>query len=122
MNQDKTTDDVSRPVAGPVQRRVRRLPPKVMGEFPGMTPLEKLEADFRRLARVQRTYAKNRLDREGQSHMWSAYNAADLAYIVAAEKVRALRGVLTPNVELSGARAEAGQAGGCRKASAQTQG
>jgi hypothetical protein len=88
--------------AGPLERRVRRLPPKVMGEFPDMTPIEKLEADFRRLARVARTYANERFTREGQSHMWSHYSAQDTAYIVAAEKVRRMRGLLTPNAAITG--------------------
>ena len=81
-------------VAGPLDVPVRRIPPKIMGEFTGMTPIEKLEADFRRLARVARECAKERLQREGQSHMWIYYRAEDTAYIVAAEKVRKLRGLM----------------------------
>jgi len=98
---EQTTPEHPTADAGPVERGIEQLPPKVMGEFPGMTPLEKLEADFRRLARVARQYAGERLAREGQSCMWHSYNAKDVAYIVAAEKVRALRGMKTPNARLT---------------------
>ena len=76
-------------VEGPVQRQVRRLPEKVMGTFPGMTAIERLEADFRRLA------AKARKCCEAHQHpsaMYHHYSAMDRAYTVAAEKARAARG------------------------------
>ncbi len=76
-------------VAGQVERQVRRLPPKVMGYFPGMTPVEKLEADFRRLAtnnrRIHGEYGHEKAD------------GMALAYTAAAEAVRRLRRNLTPN-------------------------
>ena len=70
------------------------LPGKVMGEFPGMTPIEKLEADFRRLARD----AQKRADlEEYRDHpdmpttRWMRNHAIALTYLLAAGKVRRVR-------------------------------
>ena len=70
------------------------LPGKIMGEFPGMTPIEKLEADFRRLARVARKEAEFQeylYGRNEEPSGWSRLNAIAVTYIVAAEKVRRVR-------------------------------
>jgi hypothetical protein len=84
MLKNTTTADA---VDTPLGRRVRRLPAKVMGYFEGMTPVEKLEADFRRLA------AKNRAIHAQYGH--GKAEGMALAYIAAAEAVRRLRRDLT---------------------------
>lgn len=73
-----------------------KLPEKVMGTYPGMGLLERLEADFRRLARRQRKLADGR---DPSELMWCYHNAMDTAYIKAAEKVRAARGKVEPAQE-----------------------
>ena len=93
MNTEAT--NAAEPVGSPVERHVRRLPPKVMGYFPGMTPVERLEADLRRLA------ANNRRIHAEYGHEKAAGMA--MAYIAAAESVRRLRRDLTPNAEVTGA-------------------
>jgi hypothetical protein len=75
-------------------RAERRLPPKVMGEYPGMGPVEKLEADFRRLAADCRAIHAR--------HGHEKTDGMALAYIAAAEKVRRLRCVLMDNTQIIG--------------------
>lgn len=85
----KPEDAAMLAASSPVERGGRRLPPKVMGYFPSMTAVEKLEADFRRLA------ANNRRIHGEYGHEKAEGMA--LAYLAAAEAVRRLRRDLTPN-------------------------
>jgi hypothetical protein len=80
-----------------VKRRVK----KIMQDAPDLTPIEKLEADLRRLANRYDTLSFERYKNEGHaSPMFHSYRGQHYAYIAAAEKVRMLRSLLdlSPNV------------------------
>jgi hypothetical protein len=74
-----------------VKRRVK----KITQDAPDLTPIEKLEADLRRLANRYDTLSFERYKNEGHaSPMFHSYSGQHYAYIAAAEKVRMLRSLL----------------------------